>query len=362
MNIRSSFCIIEQSRGEGSSDKVKTNYKYPIEPSSTDVILGRGAGPNNHPGNRRFRDLVSIHRAEYSLAKKFEKKKIAKKIVAAIRGGNPTGRFLKRDSVSRTFFEVDDNEAVAKASNSLRLEKVDMTQDKLSSPRFQARSVSPDVERSCTSTCTLDKGSLTDESSVCSNVTQEVGSKPVRDAVAIQSSPCSPISTPSIQPMIKKAVVDPTFHDVLLGRGSVIQNHMGNRKFRSLVSRYSLDYTCAKKHEKQFIAMQIIREVRFPVRRFLKRDPTGNHWYEVDDQEATTKTLQALRDSPVSKVAGDRAQPQMPKTHGTFNQTSIAKLHNFLSQQRQLNRAHAAKPFMTGARLQLYHRSLLKYR
>eukprot|EP00521_Asterionellopsis_glacialis_P008517 CAMPEP_0195283104 /NCGR_PEP_ID=MMETSP0707-20130614/1761_1 /TAXON_ID=33640 /ORGANISM="Asterionellopsis glacialis, Strain CCMP134" /LENGTH=225 /DNA_ID=CAMNT_0040342215 /DNA_START=261 /DNA_END=939 /DNA_ORIENTATION=+ len=201
--------VREQSRGEGSSDKVKTNYKYPIEPSSTDVILGRGAGPNNHPGNRRFRDLVSIHRAEYSLAKKFEKKKIAKKIVAAIRGGNPTGRFLKRDSVSRTFFEVDDNEAVAKASNSLRLEKVDMTQDKLSSPRFQARSVSPDLERSCTSTCTLDKGSLADESSVCSNVTQEVGSKPVRDAVAIQSSPCSPISTPSIQPMIKKAVVDP---------------------------------------------------------------------------------------------------------------------------------------------------------
>jgi len=351
--------VRKQSRGDGSYDEVKVNFKYPIEPSSTDVILGRGAGPNNHPGNRRFRDLVSIHRAEYSLAKKFEKKKIAKKIVAAIRGGNPAGRFLKRDFVSRNFFEVDDNEAVAKASNSLRLEKVDMTQDKFLSPRLQARSVSPDLERNCTSTCTLDRGSFADESSA-----QDMGSKPVREGVAILSSPCSPISTPSIQPIVNKVVVDPTFHDVLLGRGSVIQNHLGNRKFRSLISRYSLDYTCAKKNDKQFIAMQIIREVRlsFPVGRFLKRDPTGNHWYEVDDQEATTKTLQALRDSPVSKVTGDRAQFQMPTTHGTFNQTSITKLQNYLIQQCQQNRAQAANIFMAGARLPLYQRSLLKYR
>jgi hypothetical protein len=47
---------------------------------------------NSHPGNRRFRDIIALHRPDYIRAIKVEKPAVAKKIVKAIRLGHPPGR------------------------------------------------------------------------------------------------------------------------------------------------------------------------------------------------------------------------------------------------------------------------------
>jgi hypothetical protein len=44
-------------------------------------------------GNRRFRDIIALHRPDYIRAIKMDKPTVARKIVKAIRFGNPPGRY-----------------------------------------------------------------------------------------------------------------------------------------------------------------------------------------------------------------------------------------------------------------------------
>ena len=67
------------------------------EPADHDVLFGRGGMTNSHPGNRRFRDIISLHRPDYIRAIKMDKPAVARKIVRSIRQGSPPGRFLKKN-------------------------------------------------------------------------------------------------------------------------------------------------------------------------------------------------------------------------------------------------------------------------
>lgn len=49
------------------------------------------------PGNRRFRDIIALHRPDYIRAIKMDKPTVARKIVKAIRFGNPPGRYEAKD-------------------------------------------------------------------------------------------------------------------------------------------------------------------------------------------------------------------------------------------------------------------------
>eukprot|EP00339_Tiarina_fusa_P019178 CAMPEP_0117077542 /NCGR_PEP_ID=MMETSP0472-20121206/54677_1 /TAXON_ID=693140 ORGANISM="Tiarina fusus, Strain LIS" /NCGR_SAMPLE_ID=MMETSP0472 /ASSEMBLY_ACC=CAM_ASM_000603 /LENGTH=202 /DNA_ID=CAMNT_0004803925 /DNA_START=159 /DNA_END=767 /DNA_ORIENTATION=- len=84
--------------------------------------------------------------------------------------------------------------------------------------------------------------------------------------------------------------------DVLCGRGGATNNHVGNKKFRSIVAEYQEVYLQAKKKEKAGIAKQIVERVRQNGGRFLKRDTANNTWVEVAPKKATEKTSQALRE------------------------------------------------------------------
>jgi hypothetical protein len=68
--------------------------------------LGRGHITNNHKGNRRFRDLVALHRADYVAAPKIQKPAVARILVKAIRNGNPPGRFLRKDDDTGHWYDV----------------------------------------------------------------------------------------------------------------------------------------------------------------------------------------------------------------------------------------------------------------
>ncbi len=81
----------------------------------------RGGSINSHPGNERFRLLVEKRKRVYLTARfKREKRLIASSIVSEIRGLNPAGRFLTRDSKSGFWKDIGDEKARDKASQALR--------------------------------------------------------------------------------------------------------------------------------------------------------------------------------------------------------------------------------------------------
>jgi hypothetical protein len=89
-------------------------------PVDDDVLFGRGGMTNGHPGNRRFRDIIALHRPDYVRAQKMDKPSVAIKIIRAIRSGGPQpGRFLKKRD-DGLWYDVGDRAAMEKTSQGLR--------------------------------------------------------------------------------------------------------------------------------------------------------------------------------------------------------------------------------------------------
>jgi hypothetical protein len=85
------------------------------------VLLGVVSGmTNGHPGNRRFRDVIALHRPDYIRATKMDKPNVARRIVRAIRQGNPPGRFLRKNDDDGKWYDVGDKVAAEKTSQGLR--------------------------------------------------------------------------------------------------------------------------------------------------------------------------------------------------------------------------------------------------
>ena len=83
-------------------------------------------------GNKRFRDIVALHRPDYVRAPKIQKPSVARVIVRAIRNGDPPGRFLRKDEKTGQWFEIGDKKAAEKTSQALR-EKTNEERDRLKS-------------------------------------------------------------------------------------------------------------------------------------------------------------------------------------------------------------------------------------
>ena len=82
-------------------------------PTDFDVLFGRGGLTNAHPGNKRFRDVIALHRPDYIRAIKMDKPSVARKIVRSIRHGQPPGRFLKKSDDGK-WYDVGDRTAAEK--------------------------------------------------------------------------------------------------------------------------------------------------------------------------------------------------------------------------------------------------------
>lgn len=81
-------------------------------------------------GNKRFRDIVALHRPDYVRAPKIQKPSVARVIVRAIRNGDPPGRFLRKDEKAGKWFDIGDKKAAEKTSQALR-EKTNEERDNL---------------------------------------------------------------------------------------------------------------------------------------------------------------------------------------------------------------------------------------
>lgn len=103
--------------------------KPPIVVNDNDVLSGRGVNIAHHPGNERFRTLVTTRADEtycttYSAS---EKRAVAEEIIKHIHCLDPPGRFLKRDGrgqVSRglngPWEELTERECIKKTCQALR--------------------------------------------------------------------------------------------------------------------------------------------------------------------------------------------------------------------------------------------------
>lgn len=61
-----------------------------------DVLSGRGATVNSHPGNRRFRSLCADRKVEFDAATNAHEREIALEIVDIVLGWDPPGKFIER--------------------------------------------------------------------------------------------------------------------------------------------------------------------------------------------------------------------------------------------------------------------------
>lgn len=112
---------------------------------SVDVLCGRDKMSHAHSGNKRFRQIIEMHREGYQTASCREKKtSITCQIVKTIRDSE--GRFLKRDDETGEWSDVGDDYAREKVSHALRSAK-DPNRPKIKKQRVVPKFVpSPEQE------------------------------------------------------------------------------------------------------------------------------------------------------------------------------------------------------------------------
>lgn len=90
-------------------------------PTVNDVLLGRGAGINGHPGNVHFRAVVKDHKHDYlATITNIQKYLIVMDILQVIRHLNPPGRFVTQDIGTGLWHDVGDEKARRKIGQALR--------------------------------------------------------------------------------------------------------------------------------------------------------------------------------------------------------------------------------------------------
>jgi hypothetical protein len=247
---------------------------------------------NNHAGNKRFRDIISLHRPDYVRAIKIEKPNVARRIVAAIRGGNPPGRFLKRNGDDLMWYDVGNRHATEKTSQGLReksqaektgkpesssptsegdvrkrlleqaLQEARVTRMRLSKegggaagcldPETLTLLVRPQFMDTTTDGATTTKAgdTSTKEKGGADSKTTDEASKEKKGDNGVRKLTL-PLDMKDIKMMDVNGVIGPsssigeldengdilvTENDILCGRGGLTNHHKGNKRFRDIVA------------------------------------------------------------------------------------------------------------------------------
>lgn len=236
-------------------DDIDVNLIKGDQVNSSDVLCGRGAGANTHPGNITFRSMVVRNHYAYLVSEAIDKAEISKMIVAEIK--KKGGRFLRRsdgkaiDERSSFWFDIGEKAAREKTCQALR-------------------------ERA--------PGRLNS-----------------KDLVFLEEED---IHSPLPLAMKSSGVVV-SDNDILLGRGGVTNTHSGNKKYRQLVHEKQREYLAARKLQKATVAMSIVTTIMSNGGRFLQLNDK-DEWFEVTAEKAREKTSQALREkAPELRKIGD---------------------------------------------------------
>ena len=107
------------------------------EPDQNDVLTGRGANINLHPGNQKFRALCYAHKAIFDVANHAAKKRIATEIWTTCQKLY-SSRFLakQRSNVNGPWIQQNSQKAILKAAQTIRdYQRPDRILHRPSSPR-----------------------------------------------------------------------------------------------------------------------------------------------------------------------------------------------------------------------------------
>ncbi|KAL3923878.1 MAG: hypothetical protein SGILL_001388 [Bacillariaceae sp.] len=288
----------------------------PIDaPTTHDVLFGRGGMTNGHAGNRRFRDVISLHRPDYIKATKMDKPNVARRIVKAIRHGNPPGRFLKK-SEDGMWRDVGDKVASEKTSQGLR-ERSNAEKRQRSALREQLRIRKEDIAdgeggEPASKKSKADGGvalSIAEGGLDISGVIplslsiKSVGGKKKGKKGSKEETDSSGLPPNAVDEQGNILVTD---HDILCGRGGLTNHHQGNKRFRDVVALHRPDYVRAPKVQKPSVARVIVRAIRNgdPPGRFLRKDEKTGKWIDIGDKKAAEKTSQALREKTTDEKGG----------------------------------------------------------
>ena len=89
------------------------------EPAPQDVLSGRGASVNAHPGNKKFRALCFARKPEFEAGNHAAKRRVATEIVTVSFDGGKA-RFLKKKGEKGPWFEMNKEQAILKACQVMR--------------------------------------------------------------------------------------------------------------------------------------------------------------------------------------------------------------------------------------------------
>eukprot|EP00984_Skeletonema_dohrnii_P005814 scaffold2053_cov106-Skeletonema_dohrnii-CCMP3373.AAC.5 len=90
-----------------------------MEPTDNDVLSGRGARYNQHPGNGHFRRMLEQQKDVYMTGTKKQKMNMSNAIVEAIYSMEPPGRFLKQCAESGQWKELSKRDAADKTAQAM---------------------------------------------------------------------------------------------------------------------------------------------------------------------------------------------------------------------------------------------------
>mmetsp|Transcript_18926 Transcript_18926/g.28558 ORF Transcript_18926/g.28558 Transcript_18926/m.28558 type:complete len:446 (+) Transcript_18926:178-1515(+) len=90
-----------------------------MNPTENDVLSGRGAWFNQHPGNKHFRRMLEEQKAVYMAGTKKQKMDISKAIVEAIYSMKPPGRFLKKCPDTGQWSELSKRDAADRTAQAM---------------------------------------------------------------------------------------------------------------------------------------------------------------------------------------------------------------------------------------------------
>ena len=132
----------------------------------------------------------------------------------------------------------------------------------------------------------------------------------------------------------------PGTHDVLVGRGSGVNQHLGNIRVKHYIHQSFQEYTAAARGDKHVIAYRIVMQVK-EEGRFLKQHPAksaGGWWIPVEDQEAIKKISNMFRgEAPFIQQQQQQQQQhklpeKSPKPSSSAGTSPIRKRYKATSQ------------------------------
>lgn len=156
---------------------------------------------------------------------------------------------------------------------------------------------------------------------------------------------------------------EPHPHDVLCGRGSMVNSHPGNVIFRRIIEANKEVYHSCQDHHKALLSRSIVDVIRnqTPPGRFLTRLPGSNEWVDVGNEKALQKTRDALRckeisesiHSPQEEINNNVARPSGSANRQAFTDapaafpSSIARA-SVPARDDESTSSHEAGPLMMG--------------